>query len=291
MLPKELLKKIKRIELKTRKVVQSTMSGEYHSVFKGRGINFAEVREYQPGDDIRTIDWNVTARAGSPFVKVFEEERELTVLLAVDLSASGFFGSEIQSKLETVAEVAATLAYSATSNNDRVGLVLFSDKIEAYIPPKKGPRHVLRLLRDIFYFKPERSGTSISTALEFISRILKKRAIVFVLSDFMDTNYEKPLRVLSERHDVIPIQVLDHRETVFPKAGRLLFEDMESGEKILLNTSSSATQKAYQNLVFTRQNEVERLFQKTGLLSLRVFVGESFIKPLVAYFKSRSGRF
>ncbi len=243
MIPKEILKKVKRIEIATRGVVNEIFSGEYHSVFKGRGMEFSEVREYQYGDDIRTIDWNVSARMDHLFVKVFEEERELTVMLLVDVSSSGNFGTASQMKGEIAAELCAVLAFSAIKNNDKVGLIIFSDKIEKFIPPRKGKQHVLRVIREILYFKPEDSQTNLNVALEFLIKVIRRRSIVFLVSDFMTEEYEKALQVTNKKHDVIAIDIIDPREVELPNIGFIELEDAETGETVLVDTSRLSCQK------------------------------------------------
>jgi uncharacterized protein (DUF58 family) len=288
MIPKELLKKIKTLEIKTRKIVQTTMSGEYHSSFKGMGINFAEVREYQVGDDVRLIDWKTTARFGHPFIKVFEEERELTVIIAVDLSGSGEFGSGEKTKVDVAAEIAAVLGFSAVKNNDKIGLLLFSDRIEKYVPPKKGKNHVLRLLRDIFFLKPESKKTSLKTAMDYIMKTIKKKAIVFLISDFIDNNYEQPLKLMNQKHEVIPILIEDERELNLPAAGILCLEDEESGEVIYINSNKQDVRHAFRNLGLARTLEQERFFKANNINVVRVNTKDSYIKPLIHYFKYRT---
>ncbi|HBD97773.1 MAG TPA: DUF58 domain-containing protein, partial [Gemmatimonadetes bacterium] len=228
MIPREILKKVRRIEISTRGLVNEVLSGEYHSVFKGRGMNFAEVREYQYGDDIRSIDWNVTARTGSPFVKVFEEERELTVMLVVDVSASGDFGTQERLKGEVAVEICALLAFSAIKNNDKVGLIIFSDHVEKFVPPSKGKRHVLRVLRELLYHRPEGRGTDITAALDYLNHVQRKRAVTFLVSDFRDAGFEKSLAVAGRRHDMIAVRVGDLREREIPSVGLLELEDPET---------------------------------------------------------------
>src|SRR3972149_2636623 len=241
---KKLLKKVRQLEIRTRGVVNQVFSGEYHSVFKGRGMTFSEVREYQMGDDIRTIDWNVTARFDHPFIKVFEEERALTVMLLVDLSGSQFFGSEGELKRDVAVELSAILAFSAMKNNDKVGALLFSDQIEKYIPPRKGRSHALRIVRELISFEPKRPATSIKTALEYLNQVQKKRSIVFVISDFMDQGYEAALRIAGKRHDLIGISLLDPRENELPKVGLITFRDAETGQQGWVDTSSAAVRNA-----------------------------------------------
>jgi len=290
MIPKELLKKIKTLEIKTRRIVETTLSGEYHSLFKGQGINFAEVREYQPGDDVRLIDWKTTARFGHPYIKTFEEERELTVIIAVDLSGSGEFGSHAQTKVDVAAEIAAVLGFSAVRNNDKVGLLLFTDTVEKYVPPKKGKNHVLRLLRDIFFFKPKSKKTSIKTAAEYLSKMMRKKTIIFLISDFMDSNYEHALKLLNRKHEVTPVLIEDERELNLPDAGIVCLEDQETGEVLYLNSSKQDVRHAFRNLGLARTLEQDRFFKANDLNVIRINTKESYIQPLMHYFKYRTKR-
>ena len=242
---KELLKKVRKIEIKTRRLSNHIFGGEYHSTFKGRGMTFSEVREYQYGDDVRNIDWNVTARYNEPYIKVFEEERELTMMLMVDISGSEWFGTEAQFKNEIITEIAATLAFSATQNNDKIGLILFSDAIELYIPPKKGRSHVLRLIRELIEFQPKSKQTNISEALKFLSNVMKKRAIVFVLSDFIADDYKQTLKIAASKHDVTGIRIYDKKEEAIPNLGMVQMQDEETGELMLVNTSSKSVRTNY----------------------------------------------
>ena len=248
MIPAEILRKVKRIEIRTRHLVNTVFSGEYHSVFKGQGVAFAEVREYQPGDDIRTIDWNVTARMGHPFVKVFDEERELTVMLMVDASASGDFGTVEQMKGEIGVELCALLAFSAIQNNDRVGLIIFTDEVEAFIPPKKGKKHVLRVIRELLYFRPTRRGTDIGAALDYLNRVTRRKSVVFLVSDFVASGYERALRVAGRRHDLVAVALQDPRETALPDVGIVELEDAETGEEILVDTSDPVVRDSFARL-------------------------------------------
>lgn len=288
MIPSEILKRIRAIEIKTRRVVNSTFSGEYHSVFKGQGMSFAEVKDYHPGDDIRLIDWNVTARMQSPFIKVFEEERELTVMLMVDLSGSGDFGTSEKTKVEIAAEIAGVLGFSAIKNQDKVGLLLFTDQVERYIPPKKSKSHILRILRDIFYCNPESKLTSLKAGLEYMNNIMKKKCIVFLISDFMDDGYETSLKAISRRHDVIPIIIEDPKEIELPQAGLITLEDEETGHLIHVNSNSKHFRETFKNLNIVRQNERDRLFKKLSLTAIHVKTDEPYIEPLLRYFKTRS---
>jgi uncharacterized protein (DUF58 family) len=290
MIPRELVKKIRFIQISTRKTVNDILAGEYQSVFKGRGMEFEEVREYLPGDEIRTIDWNVTARMGRPYVKRFVEERELTILLLVDLSASGTFGSVRQMKNEVAAELCALLAFSAIKNNDKVGLVVFTDCIEMFIPPKKGLSHVLRLIREILYFKPKQAKTNIREALDYLGRITTKRSVVFLISDFLGTGFEKPMRVLSKRHDLIAVSVTDPREVRMPPVGLVELEDAETGQLVLLDTGSSAVRNEYERLGRERTGELRELFTSMGVDHIEVFTDRDHARDLVRFFRTRERR-
>ncbi|MCB9385157.1 MAG: DUF58 domain-containing protein [Bryobacterales bacterium] len=290
MISKELAKKIRLIEITTRRAVNDTLAGEYHSVFKGRGMEFDEVREYTPGDDVRTIDWNVTARTGTPHVKRFVEERELTVLLAVDLSGSGAFGSGGQLKNEVAAELCALLAFSAIKNNDKVGVVAFTDRVEKFIPPKKGASHVLRVVRDLLKLEPEGRGTDLAAALEFIGRISRRRSIVFLISDFLAHEYLKPLRLVAGRHDLVAISVLDPRERDLPDVGLVELEDPETGERVLLDTSSDAVRSRFQALGRVRDKQRQELFRTTGVDEIQVQAGEDYVRDLMSFFRKRERR-
>jgi len=284
---KEILKKVRFIDLKTRKAVNELFGGEYHSVFKGRGMNFSQVREYSYGDDIRTIDWNVTARMRKPFVKVFEEERELILMLVVDISASGFFGSQENLKREISAEIAALLAFSAVKNNDKVGLILFSDRIEKFIPPKKGRSHVFRIIRELLFFKPESTGTSIESALEFLNNIQKKKSISFVISDFLDENYEKGLQIVSKKHDLIAIDIYDKREIELPDKGLYEFFDNETGKKMLIDLSSRHNRDIIKETIKNRTLARTKLFRKNKVENISMDINKPYIEPLIAFFKKR----
>ena len=283
--------KVREIELITRRLVSDTLAGQYHAVFKGRGMSFDSVREYQPGDDIRTIDWNVSARTGGIFVKQYVEERELTVLVAVDLSGSQKFGSKERSKRELAAEIAAVLAFSAISNNDRVGIILFSDRIERYIPPKKGRGHVMRLVLELLEFQPQGQGTRIDVALDYIARIARKRAVVFVLSDFVGEGYDRSLGVLSRRHDVVPIVTSDRVDTEWtvPK-GLWLLEDPETGAVLPFDAGSAESRKQFWQRSAVAQKKQEQLARKFGLEPISAVVGQDYLKDLVAYFRRRAAR-
>lgn len=284
---KELLKKVRKIEIKTRRLSDHIFGGEYHSTFKGRGMTFSEVRQYQYGDDVRNIDWNVTARYNEPYIKVFEEERELIMMLMVDISGSELFGTQEQFKNEVVTEIAATLAFSATQNNDKIGLILFSDEVELYIPPKKGRSHVLRIIRELIEFKPKSKKTDIAEALKFLSNVMKKKAIVFVLSDFIADNYERTLKIVSNKHDVTGIRVYDKREEEIPNLGMVQMEDEETGESILVNTTSKKVRLNYGRFYREKVEFFKDSFNKSGAGTIDCRVDESYVKKLLGYFKRR----
>jgi uncharacterized protein (DUF58 family) len=290
MIPKEILKKVKRIEIATRGLVNEVFSGEYHSVFKGRGMEFAEVREYQVGDDIRNIDWNVTARSEHPYVKVFDEERELTVMLMVDVSSSGNFGTTSQMKGEVAAELSAVLAFSAIKNNDKVGLMIFSDKIEKFIPPRKGKQHVLRVIREILYFKPEDSRTDLNVALEYLSRVIKRRSIVFLISDFLTEEYEKSLQVANKKHDIIAIDIIDPREVEIPSVGLLELEDAETGETIMVDTSNPAVRGSFYSQSKEERETREKYFKSIGVDNINIYTDRSYVEPITKFFRMRAKR-
>ena len=290
MLSKELLKQVRQIEIRTKGLVNQVFSGEYHSVFKGRGMEFSEVREYNFGDDIRNIDWNVTARFGHPYIKIFEEERELTVILLVDLSGSLAFGTIDKTKQQLAAELSAILAFSALKNNDKVGLFLFSDKIEKFIPPRKGRKHVLRIIRDLLSFKPQGKGTNIKLALEHMNHAIKKKSIVFLISDFIDEGYEKVLRIVGKKHDLIGIVLNDQRERSIPKIGLTKFTDTETGRERWLDTSSSKFQKSLKNYYERLISERKSLFLRSRLDSIEIKTGENYVLPLVNFFRLRERR-
>lgn len=284
---KEILKKVRKIEIKTRRLSDHIFSGEYHSSFKGRGMTFSEVKQYQFGDDIRSIDWNVTARYNEPYVKVFEEERELTMMLMVDISGSGNFGTKEQFKRATLTEIAATMAFSAIQNNDKVGLLLFSDEVELYIPPKKGKSHVLRIIREMIEFEPKSNKTNINTALKYMSNVLKKKAIVFVLSDFMDDGYEQTLKIVANKHDVTGIRIYDQFDEALPKIGLVPMVDTETGKTTLVNTSSKKVRNQYQQQFLHWKHNFETSFKKSGAGVLSSRVEENYVKKLLTYFKQR----
>jgi uncharacterized protein (DUF58 family) len=291
VIPKEILKKVKRIEIQTRGLVNDVFSGEYHSVFKGRGMEFAEVREYQPGDDIRTIDWNVTARMGHPFVKIFDEERELTVMLLVDVSSSGEFGTVSRMKGEIAAEICALLAFSAIKNNDKVGLIIFSDSIEKYVPPQKGKKHVLRVIRELLFHKPQGRKTNIAEALEYLSRITKRRAVVFIVSDFISSGYEKDLQIANKKHDVITITITDPREETLPNVGFIELEDAETGETILVDTTAASVRDEFASRSSDVQQKRENLFRSMNVDTIDINTQESYVEPLIRFFRMRAKRF
>ncbi|MFO7720670.1 MAG: DUF58 domain-containing protein [Gillisia sp.] len=284
---KELLKKVRKIEIKTKRLSNHVFGGEYHSTFKGRGMTFSEVRSYQFGDDVRSIDWNVTARYNEPFVKVFEEERELTMMLLVDVSGSELFGTGDQFKKEIITEVAATLAFSATQNNDKIGLLLFSDQMELFIPPKKGRSHVLRIIRELIEFDPKGKSTNLSEALKYATNVLKKKAIIFVLSDFIDDGYQHSLKIISGKHDVTGIRVYDRREEEIPNLGLVQMLDRESGELMMVNTGSKSVRYSYAEYFRDRENYFRESFTKSGAGSFSTRVDESYVKKLLGYFKTR----
>ncbi|MBD3384572.1 DUF58 domain-containing protein [candidate division KSB1 bacterium] len=291
MIPKEILKKVKRIEIQTRGLVNDVFSGEYHSVFKGRGMEFAEVREYQIGDDIRTIDWNVTARMGHPFVKVFDEERELTVMLVVDVSSSSDFGTVEQMKGELAAEICALLAFSAIKNNDKVGLIIFSDRVEKYVAPKKGKSHVLRVIRELLYHEPQGHQTNITEALEFLSRVTQRRAVVFLVSDFIASGYEKALQIANKRHDLVTITITDPREQELPSIGLIEFEDAETGETFLVDTGDADLRDEFSSQAEQRKQDRERVFKSMNIDTVSINTQQSYIDPLIRFFKMRAKRF
>jgi len=284
----ELLKKVRRIELKTKGLSNQIFSGEYHSAFKGRGMAFSEVREYTVGDEVRTIDWNVTARLGTPYVKIFEEERELTVILVVDLSASDNFGSVEQLKKSVITEICAVLAFSAITNNDKIGVIFFTDQIEKFIPPKKGKSHILRIIRELIEFKPEGKATDISMALRYLNNVVKKRSIAFLLSDFMDNNYENSLKLANKKHDLVALNITDRRELEMPKIGRVLFADPETGEMNWINTNSSRVRANYAERAQQRQLEIKDACRRAGVDMATIATNESYITPLRNLFSKRS---
>jgi uncharacterized protein (DUF58 family) len=290
MLPKEILKKVKLLEISTRKMVNNLFAGEYHTVFKGRGLTFADFREYVPGDDIRTISWNLTAKTGRPFVKRYDEERELTMMLAVDISGSGDFGSSSYLKGEVLVQLAAVLSFAAAKNNDRVGLLLFSDQVEHFVPPKKGRGHVHRILRDLLFYKPKGRGTNIKLALESLSGVLHKRATIFVLSDFLSEGFERPLSLVGRRHDVVAIVVEDSAEKKFPPLGLVDIQDAETGEIMTVDTSSPTFRREYEIKYRQLTSAREKQLTKARVDTVRVDTSHSFVDPLIKFFTSRHRR-
>ena len=285
---KELLKKVRKIEIKTRRLSNHIFGGEYHSTFKGRGMTFSEVRQYQFGDDVRSIDWNVTARYNSPYVKVFEEERELTLMLMVDISGSEFFGTGSITKKEIITEIAATLAFSALQNNDKVGMIMFSGIIELYIPPKKGRSHILRIIRELLEFNPKNKSTNISEAFAFLSGVIKKSAIVFILSDFIDNDYDKTLKIVSKKHDLTGIKIYDKMETFIPKMGLVPMIDSEKKGISWIDTDSKRIRESY-SIEYARNTQIfSTLFKKNGAGSISCELRESYVKKLLGYFKNRT---
>lgn len=284
---KEILKKVKKIEIKTKRLSDHIFSGEYNTSFKGKGMTFSEVRQYQFGDDVRAIDWNVTARYNEPFIKVFEEERELTMMLLVDVSGSGNFGSTDEFKKDIITEISATLAFSATQNNDKIGLILFSDEIELFIPPKKGKTHVLRIIRELVDFKPKSSKTDVAMALEYLSKVIKKKAIVFIMSDFITPSYERTLKISAKKHDITGIRVYDEREKELPNVGIINVYDAETKEEKLINTASEHVRKSYAANFLKLEDEFVKTFQKCGAGIINMRLNDSYVKKLLGYFKAR----
>ena len=285
---KEILKKVRKIEIKTRRLSDHIFSGEYHTSFKGRGMTFSEVRQYQYGDDVRAIDWNVTARYNEPFVKVFEEERELTMMLVVDISGSESFGTKNQQKRDMVTEIAATLAFSATQNNDKIGLLLFSDQIELFIPPKKGKSHVLRIIRELIDFQPKSNKTDLAQALKYLSGVLKKKAIVFMISDFMVKEYQHTLKIAAKKHDVTGIRVYDLREESLPNIGIVNMMDAETGENLIVDTTSKRVRTDYEKYYQENVTYFKDIFSKCGAGTISSRVDESYVTKLLGYFKARN---
>ena len=286
----EILKKIRTLEIRTRGLVETAFAGDYHSVFKGRGMNFEDVREYQPGDEIRSIDWNVTARMGTAFVKKFTEERELTVMLVVDVSASGNFGSTTQSKRELAAEVACLLAFSAIRNNDKVGLILFTDRVELFIPPKKGRSHTLRLIREILFFQPQGRGTDPALALDYLNKIVTRRAVVFFISDFQTPDFSRALAVSGQRHDFVAIHIHDEREKLLPNIGIIMLEDAETGEQLEINTSERGTRTRFAQLADERAAELARVLRRNNIDAISLKTNEDYLPALRSFFKQRERR-
>jgi uncharacterized protein (DUF58 family) len=287
MIPREVMRKIRRIQIHTSHVVDDLLAGQWHSAFKGRGIEFEEVRPYQVGDDVRTIDWNVTARAGEPFIKLFREEREMSVMLLVDLSASQDFGTNLQSKRELVTLLGATLAFSAIKNNDKVGLTMFTDQIEKSLPPRKGTRNVLRLIRELLYCKPIGHGTNLRAALEHLNRTASRRTVVFMISDFQDTGFEKTLRVTRRKHDLIPMVITDPREATIPNVGLLRLRDAESGKMITIDTASRRHRQAFAAMMQNNADARAAMFRRMGLQPIHLSTGEDYVEPLRRFFHRR----
>jgi len=290
MIPREILKKVKQIQIRSSRLVNDVLAGEYVSVFKGRGMEFEDVREYQMGDDIRSIDWNVTARLGHPYIKRFAEERELTVVFLVDLSSSGKFGSVKQFKNEIITEICALLALSATRNNDKVGLILFTDKIEKFVPPKKGKTHVLRLIREVLYFKPEGKGTDISLALEYLIKVTKRKTVSFLVSDFIAEGFEHTLRIANKRHDLIAVSVTDPRELELPNAGFVELEDAETGKTLLIDTSDRKVREEFNRLNTRNLEERTKLLRTMGVDMIDVRTDGSHVEPIMKFFRMREKR-
>jgi len=285
---KELLKKVRKIEIKTRRLSDHIFSGEYHTSFKGRGMTFSEVRQYQFGDDVRAIDWNVTARYNEPYIKVFEEERELSMMLMVDVSGSESFGTQTAFKKDIITEIAATMAFSATQNNDKIGLILFSDRIELYIPPKKGRSHVLRIIRELIEFDPKSTKTDLTQALKFLSGVMKKKSIVFLISDFIAEGYEQTLKIAGKKHDITGVRVYDIREEKMPDVGMVNMADAETGEVMLVNTGSKAVRLQYEKYYHDKVAYFKETFSRCGLGTVTARVDESYVTKLLGYFKARS---
>lgn len=283
-----MLKKVRKIEIKTRGLSKNIFAGEYHTAFKGRGMTFSEVREYQYGDDIRNIDWNVTARFNKPFIKVFEEEREMTMMLLVDVSGSGDFGTQVQTKKELVTEIAATMAFSAIQNNDKIGVILFSDKIEKFIPPQKGRKHVLYIIRELLGFEPQSKKTDITGALHYFTNVIKKRCTAFIISDFMDKGYEKALIIANNKHDMVAMNIYDKRETELPSIGLLKVKDAETDEDMWVDTSSRAIRFAYKKHWAERQDKIQQAFNKSGIDSVSVSTDEDYVRALMKLFSLRA---
>ena len=288
---RELIKKVRKLEIVTRRIVNDQLAGSYHSVFKGRGMDFDEVRPYQPGDEIRLIDWNVSARMDEIFVKRFVEERELTVFILVDASASQRFGTRTKTKQEAAAELAAMLAFSAIKNNDRVGLIIFTDEVELFVPPKKGRKHVLRVISQILEFQPSGRGTRVGPAIDYFARVCKRRSVAFLLSDFQDTDYRQSLAVVSRRHDIVPIILIDPAEEALPAMGTASVEDPETGEVLLIDTMSRAGRRRYERLAVDLRERRERMFRQLKIDAIHVDTDKSYIEPLMGYFKLRSKRY
>ncbi|HBS85151.1 MAG: hypothetical protein A2W91_01565 [Bacteroidetes bacterium GWF2_38_335] len=286
----ELLKKVRKIEIKTRGLSKHIFAGQYHSAFKGKGMTFSEVREYNYGDSIRDIDWNVTARFNHPYIKIYEEERELTVILIIDVSGSKFFGTGGQMKSDLITEIAAVLSFSAIQNNDKIGVILFSDRIEKFIPPKKGKQHILRIIRELIDFRPQGTGTNISEAVKYFTSVIKKRSTAFVISDFIDEGFEDALRIANRKHDVIAMEIFDQREGVMPNAGLIKFRDAESGKSVWIDTSRKSTRRKYADHWAAKKNKLAETFNKSGIDSISLCTDEDYVRPLINLFKKRDSR-
>lgn len=291
MISKEILSKIRKLEIHTKGLVNNIFGGEYQSAFKGRGMEFSEVREYTFGDDVRQIDWNVTARSSQPYIKVFEEEREQTLMLCVDISPSGFFGSRSQTKMELAIEICAVLAFSAIKNGDKVGMVLFSDQIEKVIPPKKGRTHVLRLIRELYATEPQGSNTQIAEALSYVNRLLNRRAIIVLASDFQDESFEKQHRITARKHDLVNLVIKDKLEQELPDIGVVPLQDAETGKQVIIDTSSPKVREAYRKRVDEQRDSLNNYFLKNKMDSIDVFTNKSYIRPLINFFQRRSSRY
>ena len=285
-----LLKKVRKIEIKTKGLSNHIFAGEYHTAFKGRGMAFSEVREYQPGDEIRSIDWNVTARYNTPFVKVFEEEREMTVMLLIDVSASGNFGTKEQFKRELATEIAAILAFSAIKNNDKVGIIFFTDVIEQFIPPKKGKSHILRIIREVLAFQPKGKGTNIAGVLEYFNSVIKKRSICFMLSDFISMPFDRPLKIASKKHDLVALRIHDKRENTLPNVGLVPMQDAESEQMIFVDTSNKKIRENFEKNRLAKNEALKKLFPSSGVDLIDITTGTDYVKPLINFFKTRGRR-
>lgn len=283
----EILKKVRQVEIKTRGLSQNIFAGQYHTAFKGKGMAFSEVREYQPGDDVRSIDWNVTARFNRPYIKIFEEERELTVMLLVDVSGSGVFGTETNTKRQVITEIAATLAFSAIQNNDKIGVIFFSDKIEKFIAPQKGKKHILYIIRELLEFKPESKKSDVGCVLRYFTNVIKKRCTAFLLSDFIVPEFEKALMIASKKHDLVALQVYDTKDTELPDVGLLKVVDSESDKVMYIDTSNDKVRKLYSEKWRTRQESIKRSFSKTGVDMVSVSTSQDYVKALISLFRMR----
>ncbi len=286
----DLLKKVRKIEIKTKGLSNNIFSGEYHTAFKGKGMSFSEVREYQHGDDVRLIDWNVTARYNTPFIKIFEEEREMTVMLMVDISASGNFGSDKQFKKELATEISAVLAFSAINNNDKVGLILFTDCVEKFIPPKKGKSHILRIIRELLAFKPNGKKTDVAKGLEYFNSVIKKKSVCFILSDFISPDFIKPLSISSNKHDIIALRIYDKREEHLPKVGMIAFKDVETGEIKFIDSFDQKTRESFKKESEREKRKIKKIFPSCGVDLIEINTTEDYVKPLINFFKSREKR-